>query len=862
MKQQLPNLPHYPVEKIRKRIIETLHDSTAAIIQAAPGSGKSTLVPLYILNSHWRQNRTIFLLQPRRAAARAVARRLAELAGPGTAIGWITKTDQRVPENPDILVMTEGIFVQKIIQNPELPECAAVILDEFHERSVQADLSYVFIRESMEALRPDLRLLIMSATMNHAGLDGSKIPLLSAEGRLFPVDISYNPCPPGREIPRHAAQTAVSMLSRTHGGILIFLPGEREIRNAESILKSILPAEDSHIVLHPLYSRLSSRQQRIALAAPSEGTRKIVIATNIAETSLTIEGITCVIDSGEQRSSVYDDSMGINRLHTRRISKASAIQRAGRAGRLEAGYAVRLWSESEQLDDFHSPEIGNIELSSLLLHLAAWGQSDPSAYTWPDPPPAQRIPEAMERLRSLGALNSSGSITKHGKIIHALPLEPRLAAMCITAYRKGGAPLLQRAAIISAIIEMGDPFTSEARREHGADLYPRLEILENALHSEGRFAPPADEILPGTLKEIHPGTLKEIRREVGRIVKAASRFLGERGEDGENRSGNEEVSPAGLLMEAYPSRLARKTGNGSYTLISGGSYAMKSGDRSFSPEWIAAPVLHRRAAGGSIFLAAALEEHEVDTLIRQQAQYADELLYRNGSLSARQKRYLGKIELAPTPLNINSIENLERALTNLVHREGMRLFNWTQHARELQARIQFIFDLYAGSYLSSQPWPNPSDTHLADTAEQWLPSFLPAHPDPHCLQHISMVSVLKSMIPWDAAAEFEIQVPRALELPSGSRRTLRYEKGRVILDARIQQLFGMRKTPTIAGVPLEIELLSPAGRPVQITSDMSNFWNTTYPEVRKELRGRYPKHYWPEDPLHAAATDRVRPQKK
>lgn len=366
--------------------------------------------------------------------------------------------------------------------------------------------------------------------------------------------------------------------------------------------------------------------------------------------------------------------------------------------------------------------------------------------------------------------------------------------------------------------------------------------------------------------EVQPGIFNEIRREVSRILKSAAGFLSSGSalsgpkQPEKPPGGTEDISTAGLLLEAYPRRLARNAGDGTYILVTGGSYAMNPGERLFSPEWIVAPVLHRSTKGGTIFLASHLPPQEIDALIHERSSVKDELFHRNGTLSARRLRNIGKIQLASTPLNIKSMDNLREALIDLVNREGMGLFKWSRKARELQSRIQFVYDRNAGNDLSSEKWPNPSDESLSHSSARWLPSFLPTHPDSGSLQRISMMSVLTSLIPWDAVPEFDIRIPETYELPSGSPRKLRYENGKVVLDARIQQLFGMLETPRIAGTALEIELLSPAGRPVQITSDMENFWKHTYPEVRKELRGKYPKHFWPEDPYSAAATDRTRPR--
>jgi ATP-dependent helicase HrpB len=820
------NLPAYPIRDIREAITSAFDAEPSGnpglIIEGQPGSGKSTLVPLFLVDRPWRRGRTIIITQPRRAAVLSIALRLRELAAGEYRVGYAVRGERDGSRNADILVVTEGILVRQLIDDPELSDAAAVIIDEYHERSIQADLSLALLRQCAELFRPDLRLGIMSATLDPDLPRRLGMPRLVAEGRPFPVTVRYLPQAPEHRLAIQAARVALE--AANDGSVLVFLPGEGEIREAERWLSSATGTDELQVF--PLYGRLSAAEQRRAIEPAPDGKTRIVLATNVAETSLTIEGIRCVVDSGLKRSSEYDRSLGINRLVTGRISAAAATQRAGRAGRLGPGTAIRLWSEGERLVPADPPEILREELSPLILALAAWSDGDPENYRWTDPPPGEEVDQATGLLRDLGALEPSGAISEYGRVMARLPLHPRLAALALSAH-----PVRRdQAAGLAALLENGDPFLPEAANRFGADISVRLD---------------ASILSP---RELKAGVANLIQSDRKRILTILS--------DAPASSMTSVASPGigSLLAAAYPDRIGRKEDDGRYLLAGGGNYHMNQGDGGFAPRWIVAADVHRSARGGRIHLAAALEDHELPPLVRRLGTVEKGLeLDDRRRLRAREIRRLGVIELDRRPVSLDELDDLSGVLTDLVKRQGVDILPWNDRARGLQARLTYLHEVLG------DPWPPADDETLTVSAPRWLPSVLPGKPGPEALASISMTSVLQSLIPWDQFRRLDELAPENFELPSGSRQKLRYEGGKAILSARIQQLFGLRSTPLVAGRRMEIELLSPARRPVQITADLEGFWNTTYQEVRRELRGRYPKHYWPEDPFSARATDGTRP---
>jgi len=879
MHNQDVQLPSYPVLTLQPAIQQKLMEQRIPVIEAPPGSGKSTLVPFFLLNAEWRQGRTILLLQPRRPAVRALASRLKELGGGQTRIGYITRYERSLPKNPDIIVMTEGIFTRRLLEDPEAGDTAAVILDEFHERSLATDLAYVFARQCRDLFRPDLRLLVMSATLNTEQFSSDPFSVLQAKGSLHPLTVHYRPAP-AVQLEQHGALECRRWISENQGSILFFLPGEAEIRRAAAALRtSQLP---KGVEVHPLYGRLSPQEQSRAIAPPKSGRRKIVIATNIAETSLTIEGIRCVVDSGLRRRNSWDPDTGLSRLQTVRISAASATQRAGRAGRLGPGTVIRLWESYERLDEFDPPEIKQADLSGLFLTLAVWGDTQGSSCSWPDPPDAERRTEALELLRELAAIDEKGVPTAKGSTMARMPVAPRLASMLTEAATHNS---IHTAALTAAILEHGDPLRPELRDTYGADLGLRVELLQQAWGT--------DSSKPDLSHDLSRGPAERVLQEAERLERLASVH---------NRAHNHnpipddtgdtvnpahppaaspetsgtvpknsigESSPGWLLLGAYPDRIARRTEQGRYRLASGPEARLIEGQRGFAPEWIVAGALHRGQREGLIYLAAALSEAEVQAFIADHAREQEQLsIDENGLLRARRLKILGgskdmeqaggllvsSTPIAPADLSAPREAFFELLKVELQKKEGLDRLPWSRGADELRRRIAFLREV------QGEKWPDVSDEALGSRLEQWLGPFLPRRLKQSSLKELPLAQALRSLLPWELQHKIDQLAPEQVTLPSGTPRRLRYEGGRCILAARIQQLFGLPETPRVAGEPVEIELLSPAGRPVQVTRDLHSFWRQTYPQVRKELRGRYPKHFWPEDPLSAEPTDRSKPK--
>jgi len=963
MQNKEVQLPSYPVLSLRPVIQQKLEEQRIPVIEAPPGSGKSTLVPFFLLDAEWRQGRTILLLQPRRPAVRALAARLKELGGGQTRVGYITRYERSVPKNPDIIVMTEGIFTRRLLEDPEAGDTAAVILDEFHERSLTTDLAYVLALQCRDLFRPDLRLLVMSATLNTEQFAADPFSILQAEGSLHPLTVHYRPTPavhtrtgqhhrigPGAapedrsRIEQHGAEECRRWISNNQGSILFFLPGEAEIRRATKALKTSQLSEG--VEVHPLYGRLTPREQSRAIAPPKSGRRKIVIATNIAETSLTIEGIHCVVDSGLRRRSIWDPDTGLSRLKTVRISAASATQRAGRAGRLGPGTVIRLWESYERLDEFDPPEIRQADLSGLFLTLAVWGDTLGSSCPWPDPPDSDRQEEALELLRNLAAIDKKGIPTAKGAAMARMPVTPRLASMLTEAathnkdnkiLSSSGNPVhtaIHTAALTAAILEHGDPLRPELRDTYGADLGLRVELLQQAWgtyapkskRESSRGSPPPNlshDLSYDLSRDLSRGPAERVLQEAERLERLASGHNHNHNPRPDNTAGpispdrtapatppvtvpktsvgesKNSTSPGWLLLGAYPDRIARRTEQGRYRLASGPEARLIEGHRGFAPEWIVAASLHRGQREGLIYLAAALSESEVQAFIAEYAREQEQLsIDENGLLRARRLKILGgpkdaeqtggllvsSTPIAPAELSSPQKAFLDLLKLELLKKEGLgRLSSnritsnritsnritsnritsnslssnrlpWSRGAEELRRRIAFLREV------QGELWPDISDEALGNRIEEWLGPFLPRKLKQNSLKELPLAQALRSMLPWDLQHKIDQLAPQQLTLPSGTPRRLRYEGGKCILAARIQQLFGLSDTPRVAGVPVEIELLSPAGRPMQITRDLHSFWLHTYPEVRKELRGRYPKHFWPEDPLSAEPTDRSKPR--
>ncbi len=816
-----------PIDAVLPELLQALRDRNAVVLQAPPGAGKTTRVPLALLEQPWLQQRRIVMLEPRRLAARAAAGFMSRLLGEpvGGTVGYRMRLDSKVSAATRIEVVTEGVLTRMLQEDPALERYGCVIFDEFHERSLQADLGLALSLEAQQALRPDLRLLVMSATLDAepvAKLLGGA-PLISSPGRSFPVAVRYRP-PARLPLEQHLVETVVQALREEPGSMLVFLPGAGEIRRVGRMLSGRLPAD---VLLAPLYGELPQEAQDAAIAPAPPGRRKVVLATSIAETSLTIEGVRIVVDSGLARRPAFDPASGLTRLRTVRVSQAAAEQRRGRAGRLEPGVCYRLWSEAEQarLAAFATPEILEADLSDLVLELAQWGALEPDALSWLDPPPGPAWEQAKALLRQLQALTPDGRITDHGRAMKAQPLHPRLAHMLLRGRELGWGRL---AADLAALLSERDILSNSRETS--------IEVRLAALRS-GAGA--------------HRGRLQQVRRSSQALQRP----------DSPQRP--ESADAAGILLAyAYPDRIARRRpGQGARYLLANGRGAYLAADDPLqAQEFLVAAELDGDPRDARIFLAAglgqeALEEHFAAAITVHKHIAWDDA---QGAVLARQQRRYGALVLSDTPLASPEPEAVATALLDGIRRRGLHVLPWTDALRQWQARVQLLHRL------EPDAWPAVSDQDLLSTLETWLAPFLQGVTRLSQLRQVPLQQALSSLLSYQQQRQLEKEAPSHITVPSGSRIAVDYLAGETpVLAVKLQELFGWQETPRIAGgrVPLTIQLLSPAGRPVQVTQDLAGFWRHGYAEIRKELRGRYPKHPWPEDPLTATPTRGVQPRR-
>ncbi|MEH6560075.1 MAG: ATP-dependent helicase HrpB [Marinobacter sp.] len=825
-----------PIDHILPELKRTLEQATTALLQAPPGAGKTTRVPLALLDATWLHGRKILMLEPRRLAARSAARFMASQMGekPGQTVGYRTRLDTRVSGVTRIEVVTEGILTRLIQSDPMLEDYAAVLFDEFHERSLQADLGLALVRETQEALREDLRVLVMSATLDTAPIARmlGDVPVLSSEGRAFPVDVFYRSAPATQRNPRLVDQVVavvIEALAQQPGSVLVFLPGAGEIhRVAQALAGQATP----DIVIAPLFGNLKASEQDQAIAPAAEGTRKVVLATAIAETSLTIEGVRVVVDSGQQRRAVFDANSGMTRLVTGRVSKASAEQRKGRAGRVEPGVCYRLWSESEQfgLAEFTPPEIREADLAPLVLELAQWGARTPDKLVWVDPPPPAHWQQAVALLQWLDMLDTDGAITEHGKSARALGIHPRLAHMVVLGRSFG---LGRLAAELAALLEDRDLLGPGA----GADMHERIRALRGERGSQ----------------RTDPHRLQALRQQ-------AKRLSGPRG----NEKNEQETVPTAtevgrLLALAYPDRVGKRRPGDMprYQLSNGKGALLREDDGLARHEWLVAADLDGKTREARIYLAAPVDLPTLETDLATHINEQDEAEWddKRGTVIARRTRRLGALLLAEKPLTKPPPELVQQGILAAVRRKGLDSLPWTAAARQWQARVALLARHYP------EQWPDVSDKALAESLEHWLAPFLIGISRWSDLARLNIQNALNSLLEYSQQQQLGELAPTSLTIPTGSSVTLDYtaENGPV-LAAKLQALFGWTKTPEVAGgrLPVLIHLLSPARRPLAVTADLASFWANVYPQVRKDTRGRYPKHPWPEDPLTAIAQQGVK----
>jgi len=849
-----------PVDEVLEELKDALRAGCHAVLQAPPGAGKSTAVPIALLDEPWADGQRILVQEPRRLAARSVAARMAQMTGTevGGLVGLRMRFDTRVSRATRIEVVTEGVLARMLQRDPALEGVAAVLFDEFHERSLASDLALALALDAEQQLGARLRLLVMSAT-----LDGERVasllgdaPLISSTGRRFPVDIRYlgrgAPLLPGgpHSAERAVAEIVLRALREETGDLLVFLPGAGEIRRVESMLQGA--AERSGVDLRPLHGELAAGVQAAALTPSPAGRRRVVLATNIAETSLTIEGVRIVIDSGLVRRAAFDPATGMERLETERISRASADQRAGRAGRLEPGICYRAWSEGadRSLAAFTPPEILGADLAPLALELAAWGVSDAAALRWLDAPPPAMLASARDLLLRLGALDTGGRLTAVGREMAALPLHPRLAHMLC---RAEGRRDVRLAAELAALLSERDLLRGA---ERDADIASRLAVL--------RRDPLLGAPNAGAGADAGPGAGGIDRGARERVRQMAARFeqLGSRPRRVEAASDALPFSEGVLLGFAYPDRIARRRpgGEARYTLANGRGAEFAAPDRLAREEFIVVVNVDDRDRDARIRLAAALGKSELLEHFAAQVRAVDEVLWdeRTEAVVARRRLVLDALTLEEHPLLQIDPEAAIAAMLEGVRRLGMEALPWDLDARELRARLRFVQSL---GVASREAWPDVSDAALAESLERWLAPWLAGVTRRAHLARIPLATALRTLLDRDAERRLAELAPETLMVPSGSRLRLDYEDPSApCVAVKLQEVFGAPETPRVGGgrVPVTFKLLSPAQRPLQITRDLASFWRDAYVEVRKDMRGRYPRHHWPENPLEAAPTRSTR----
>ncbi|WP_410511406.1 ATP-dependent helicase HrpB [Paenibacillus sp. BR2-3] len=853
-----------PIMQVLPDLKNILRSSRAAVLIAEPGAGKTTATPPAFLNEPWLEGKTILMLEPRRLAARSAAAYMSASLGEsvGQTVGYRMRMDSKVGKSTRIVVVTEGVLTRMLQSDPTLGDVGLVIFDEFHERSLHADLGLALTLEAQSVLREDLRILIMSATLDgervSALLDGA--PVVDCPGRTYPVETIYAQAAGNVPLEKSAAAAVRRALKEQPGDILLFLPGEREIRRTQRELELSLLQEGT--VLRPLYGQLPQAMQDSAVAAAVPGERKVVLATSIAETSLTIQGVRTVIDTGLRRTQVFSPRTGMPSLQTVPVSKASADQRRGRAGRTAPGVCYRLWSQEEQhrLPDDNVPEIMETDLAQLALELALWGVRDPAALHWLDAPPAAPYAQGAALLRQLGALDARGAITPHGRSMAALGAHPRAAHMLLRAAELGAAPLACR---LAALLGERDPFRGPATLD--CDLTLRVESLLRFERSAGADAGGAD-----------PAALRVIQRESRNYLaqlQAAPEAAARAAQHGRSPSGAAEGSAPALSMDAhmdtslcglllsfaYPDRIGQKRGEGAFLLSGGRGAAMSTGQPLERSSYIVAASVDDRATQGKIMLAAELGEdlllkhHSPD--IREEAEvYWDR---ESSSVKARNRVLLGSLVLRETGHHRPSAEETMEVLLKVIAAEGLDVLPWEKGNLQLRQRMMFMHSL-------RKDWPDMSDEGLTDSLKDWLRPYLDGMRSLRDLARVPLTRALEGMLDWSQRQSLDKEAPTHITVPSGSRVPVDYgNPAAPVLAVRLQEMFGQVDTPRLGGgrVAVVLHLLSPARRPMQVTSDLASFWRSTYFEVKKDLKGRYPKHYWPDDPLQAAPTNRTRPAK-
>ena len=886
-----------PASLIADDVNSALQTHHSLVITAPPGAGKSTLLPLTILSS-LGDGEKILMLEPRRLAARQIAERMAQILGEtvGETVGYRVRFESKVSKRTRIEVLTEGILTRMLVDDATLDGVSIVIFDEFHERSINSDLALALTRQAQEIIRPDLKIVIMSATIDACGICAAlKAPLIESEGRMFPVELHYaDEDTDPRDIAAVAASTTIEAYKKHEGDILVFLPGQAEIERCFELLSKsqhltaspsqpitttpsqhlntsggalvssapttsqpITTTTPQHLTIYPLYGNLSPENQRRAIAPSAPGERKIVIATPIAETSITIEGVRVVIDSGLCRQVVFDARTGLSHLQTVRISMDMATQRMGRAGRVAEGVCYRLWTKASEhlMAEQRKPEIEEADLAPMVLDTAAFGESDAEALPWLTMPPRAGVFKAKELLMSLGAIDENGNITPIGKRMAALPCHPRIARMILattslTTSTSQGVHLSQvhqqhlttstshhntisLACDIAALLEEKDPLSETG----GTDLTLRLSALRTA-HRKGQMG------------------------RWQRIAKIAAEYRRMAHTDEENR--DPAPMEVGLLVaHAYPERIAHSTNSiGSYRLASGANVQLDATDQQSAHSWLAIASLHSApGATGRVFLAAPLDPEDLNAEFVKEV---DNISWdtKQGCVVMQREQRIGKLMLSEKPIHDADKEQVKSIVCEAMKKDGLTMMAWSEKAVEqVQRRVAQV-----AAWHPELALPDVSTEHLLSTAADWLPFYLEeggrVKSSIQELRKLNLAEIIWNLLPYEAQQEVDRLAPTHIEVPTGSRIRIDYRTGAEapVLSVRLQECFGMERTPCVddGKRPVLMELLSPGFKPVQLTQDLASFWQGTYFEVRKELRRRYPKHYWPENPLEAEAVRGVK----
>ena len=856
------SIPALPILNILPQLLSTLVQSDEAVIEAPPGAGKTTQIPLSLLHAEWLGKQKVLMLEPRRLAARAAANRMASMLNEkvGQTVGYRVRHDTCVSNKTRIEVVTEGILTRMIQDNPALEDIGIVIFDEFHERSLEADLGLALVMQARQLFREGapLKIIIMSATLDDEAISGilNNAPIIRSEGKLFPVNLYYSDAikTEAHKQAELVVQKIKEVIHQEDGSVLVFLPGQKEIKKIHSLIQS-LQTKDHKLVITPLYGNLSLDEQSRAIEPAPKGTRKIVLATDIAETSLTIEGVRVVIDAGLCRKPVFDAATGMTRLHTKRLSRSSSIQRMGRAGRIESGSCYRLWSEAQQqqLISYTPPEILQADLVPLALQLLLWGVDDPCELQWLDPPPQAAYQQAIQLLQQLNAVRQNSNsdsqvrwvLTTHGEAMARLPLHPRLAHMLLMGQQYG---LYDQACMVAAILSERDPLIAKnnTRDERNADIQLRIDLLRNTIQE-------AD------LKQfnINRTILKRIQsliREFKKINSGAS---------------TEEVKEPGdpvwigfLIALAYPERIAqqRRPRSNEYRMSNGRAAHTGEFDQlqQFQYLAIAQAGSYKGSSNESIYLAAPLNvdlfENKLATLVEhKQRTYWDN---KKEQLVAEQQNCIGQLVIKSSELTSVESNEKQKILLELIRRRGIALLPWSDELRQWQARVMLLRSLEECNETETCDWPDVSDAGLLASLETWLIPYLDHVYQFKHFAGLDLKQILTSHLDWAHQKKLDELTPKKIEVPSGSKIRINYLESPPVLAVRLQEMFGCESTPSIANhkVALKIHLLSPAKRPLQVTQDLTTFWKDAYQEVKKEMKGRYPKHIWPDDPVTANAT--------